>query len=292
MKVLAIDIGGTMLKIAETTLEGEILSIYEEPSEAKKGGPYVIEKVCKWIDSYTGYERIGISTAGQVNSEAGTIVYANENIPNYTGMHVKDIIEGRFKVPVAIENDVNAAAIGEAFYGAGKKEKDFLCLTYGTGIGGAIVIDSSIYKGAAGVAGEFGHILTHPQGKLCGCGKQGCYEQYASTTALIALARAVEPTCKDGKMLFQKIALGNENLKQVVDKWIDELMLGLVTLTHIFNPSCFILGGGILEQDYIIRQINDKIGDLIMPTYKGVNIKKAELGNKAGVLGATYIACK
>ena len=292
MNILAIDIGGTMLKIAEITSEGQIISIYETPSEAKLGGPHVIEKVCSLIENYKGYERIGISTAGQVDSYLGTIIYANDNIPNYTGMEVKKIIEERFKVPVAIENDVNAAALGEAIYGAGQEEKDFLCLTYGTGIGGAIIIERKVYKGADGVAGEFGHLLSHPEGKACGCGYRGCYEQYASTTALIEEAKKIDVTCTNGKVLFEKLHKGDKVLEKVLDQWLNELVVGLVSLTHIFNPSCFILGGGILEQDSIIEAINQKIYSKIMPSYKQVKIKKASLGNKAGVLGAMYLATK
>ncbi|MDF2614889.1 MAG: family transcriptional regulator [Clostridia bacterium] len=292
MKVLAVDIGGTALKIAETTHEGIIISSYEEPTEAKKGGTYIIDKVCRLIKGYKGYDCIGISTAGQVDSRAGTIIFANANIPDYTGMKVKAIISECFGVPVAVENDVNAAALGEAFYGAGKNEKDFLCLTYGTGIGGAIVIDRRIYKGHGGLAGEFGHILLHPEGKNCGCGQKGCYEQYASVTALVSEAKRIDSEYNNGRIIFEQLHKGNMDIKKVVDAWIDEVMIGLASLTHIFNPKCFILGGGVLEEEYIVKQINRKFSCYIMPSYRGVIIEKAKLGNKAGVLGATYIACQ
>lgn len=290
MHIVAVDIGGTMLKIAETTPDGQILSRYEEPSEAKKGGAYVMDKVCRLLEKYEGYSCIGVSTAGQVDSEKGELIYANENIPGYTGMQVKAILESKFKVPVAVENDVNAAALGEAIYGAGKTEKDFLCLTYGTGIGGAIIINRSVYKGAQGVAGEFGHILTHPGDKLCACGHKGCYEQYASTTALVRMAQQVDATCTNGRIIFEKFHQGDGQMKDVLDQWIEEMMIGLTTLTHVFNPSCFILGGGILEQPYIMEALNKRIHEHIMASYGKVQIKRAALGNSAGVLGATYLA--
>ncbi|MGL4798239.1 MAG: ROK family protein [Cellulosilyticaceae bacterium] len=290
MRILAIDIGGTMLKIAETTEDGTIISSYEEPSQAKKGGPYLMEKVCNLIASYKEYDCIGISTAGQVDSEKGEIIYANENIPNYTGMKVVEMLQSRFKVPVVVENDVNAAALGEAIYGAARYEKDFLCLTYGTGIGGAIVMDRKIYKGARGIAGEFGHIVTHPEGLLCGCGHKGCYEQYASTTALLRLASERDGTCTDGRILFRKFNEGNGDMKEVLDSWLDEILIGLTTLIHIFNPSCVLLGGGILEQPYIIETINQRIHHHIMSSYGDVKIRNTELGNRAGLLGASYLA--
>lgn len=290
MKLLAVDIGGTMLKIAKTTPDGKVISHYEEPSEAYKGGSYLMEKVCRLIGAYTDYECIGVSTAGQVDSLKGAIIYANENIPAYTGMQVKDILTNTFKIPVVVENDVNCAALGEAIYGAGKNEKDFLCLTYGTGIGGAIIIDHKIHKGADGVAGEFGHLITHPGGRVCGCGFKGCYEQYASTTALVQLAKRVDFDCTNGRILFERFHQGDYHMKAVIDTWIDEIVIGLVSLTHIFNPSCLILGGGILEQPYIIEAVDAKLHQHVMASYGGVKVKKAALGNRAGLLGASYLA--
>lgn len=289
MKVLAIDIGGTALKVAETTPDGKILSSSEQPSEAKKGGEYVIQKICEIISSYKGYDRIGISTAGQVDSKTGTILYANQNIPHYTGMEVQKVISEKFRVPVAVENDVNAAALGEAFYGVGKDVDDFLCLTYGTGVGGAIIINRNIYGGNKGVGGEFGHIIAHPEGRICGCGQRGCYEQYASTTALVRECLKINSEYDNGRVIFKEVQNGNDKIKEIVDKWIEEIVIGLVSLVHIFNPKCIILGGGILEQPYIINEINNRLYSKIMPCYKDVEIRKAALGNNAGVLGATHI---
>lgn len=124
------------------------------------------------LRDFSGFGRIGISTAGQVNPETGCIVYANENLPAYTGCNVKKFFEDRFGVPTAVENDVNAAAIGEAAFGAGQGFSDFLCLTYGTGIGGAIVLNGSVYRGATCSAGEFGHLVTHAGGKPAGADRR------------------------------------------------------------------------------------------------------------------------
>lgn len=289
MKILAIDIGGTAIKVVELNEEGTILSTKEVASEAKKGGEYLMNKVISLIEEYNDYCSIGISTAGQVDAVNGKIIYANENIPNYTGMPVKDLIEEKFGVPVYVDNDVNAAALGEAHYGSGKDYNDFLCLTYGTGIGGAIIVDGLVYRGNNGVAGEFGHMLTHPNGKLCGCHMHGCYEQYASVTALIREASAIDQSYTNGKILFEKIH-EDERIKQLIDKWTDEVVIGLINLVHVFNPSCIILGGGIMEQELIIEEIRRKIYNTIMPSYRQVQIAKAKLGNRAGALGVGYMA--
>ena len=134
MKILTLDVGGTEIKSALLSNE-KIENYNESPSNGKLGGPYVLQNIINIIDSYQNhYDAIGISTAGQVDSEQGIIIYANDNIPNYTGTKLKEIIQNKYHKPVFIENDVNAAAIGEGALGAGKNERDFLCLTYGTGI--------------------------------------------------------------------------------------------------------------------------------------------------------------
>lgn len=289
MKILALDIGGTAIKVAKTTVHGEILESAEYPSEGKLGGDHIMKVACKIIEGASDYDLIGISTCGQVDTKTGSIVFANDNVPNYTGMQVKKILEEKFKVPVQVENDVNAAALGEAYYGVGREYEDFLCLTYGTGIGGAIIINRHVYGGSKGVAGEFGHIITHPNGLKCTCGQSGCYEQYASTTALVREAMRLDSKYDNGRRIFEAFHLGDESIGKVIDNWIDEVILGLVSLVHIFNPNCLILGGGILSQNYIIGEINNRLLDKLMPSYRGVAIKKAELGNSAGVLGATRI---
>lgn len=285
MKILALDVGGTAIKSA-LILNSKIITYYESPSQAKLGAQYLIKNMYGVIDRYNDdYDVIGISTSGQVNSETGTIIYANDNIPNYTGTNLKELISMKYKKKVHIENDVNAAALGECYYGVGVKHKDFLCLTYGTGIGGAIIINNSIYKGATGSAGEFGHIITHPQGDICNCGQQGCYEIYASTSTLIKNCSCDYSHLINGRLIFAEFHQGNKNIIQVVDNWIDEIIIGLTSIIHIFNPSLIILGGGIMDQTYIIDEINRKIQGKVMTTFQQVSISKALLGNKAGIYG-------
>lgn len=289
MNILSLDVGGTAIKSA-LLYEGKIKSSLEIPSEGKLGGSHIIKNILKTIDFYEDYDVIGISTTGQVDSEQGLIVYANENVPDYTGTPLCKIIQDQYHKPVFVENDVNAAAIGEGFWGAARNEKDYLCLTIGTGIGGAIVLNKQVYKGANGAAGEFGHIITHIDGVHCTCGKSGCYEQYASTTALLHKAIAYDETLTDGYRIFSEMLKGNQAVKQIVDSWIDEIIIGLVTLIHIFNPHSIILGGGIMKQEYILESIRNRIADKIMDNFKDVSIVAAELGNYAGVYGMSVIA--
>lgn len=140
MTTLVLDIGGTAIK-SGLYIDGMLTDIKETPTEASQGSSHVTARAKEIIAAYqqrTPFERIGVSTAGQVNPVRGQIIYANENIPGYTGTKLKGLLEQEFNVPVAVENDVNAAAIGEFVFGAGKGRKNFVCLTYGTGVGGAI----------------------------------------------------------------------------------------------------------------------------------------------------------
>lgn len=290
MKVLALDVGGTAIKTALIS-NGQINRANQFPSEGKLGGPHILHNIMRIIDSYEeDYNVIGISTTGQVDSTKGSIIYANDNVPNYTGTHLSKIITDKYHKPVYVENDVNAAAIGEGYFGAGKKEKDFLCLTYGTGIGGAIVMNKQIYKGNNGVAGEMGHMLTHIAGKECTCGQHGCYEQYASTTALIREAMNYDTNLNNGKLIFSSLENGNSEIKVIVDSWIDEIIYGLINVIHIFNPSCVILGGGIMVQPYILNSIHTRIPGQLMKSFREVKLLTAELGNNAGIYGMAAIA--
>lgn len=286
MKIFAADIGGTSIKYGVTGDSGYIVFFNEVETERKKGGSSILQKLEDIITGYPDIDAISISTAGQVNSEEGYIIYANDNLPNYTGTRIKDLLEVKFNVPVKVENDVNAAALGEKHYGVGKEYRDFLFLTFGTGIGGAIVIDSKLHRGFTGIAGEFGHMNHYPNGINCGCGKRGCYEQYGSTTALIREATKVNPDCTNGRQLFEMIQGGDKRLSEVFDTWTNEVALGIASLIHIFNPPCVILGGGIMEQDLSIKLVSKKVHQHIMGSYSDVKIEKSEFGNKAGLYGA------
>ena len=216
MKIVALDIGGTSIK-SGLWVNDALENLKERDTEALKGGEHVLQRAIELISEYESFDAIGISTAGQVNSKEGVIRYANENIPGYTGMRIKERLEERFKVPVVVENDVNAAAIGEAHFGGGREFNDFLCLTYGTGVGGAIVINKQIYTGAAFSAGEFGSMIIHPEDRIKGDYFSGCYEKYASTTALVARAKAYDESLNNGRTIFERI---DESVIQDIVNWL------------------------------------------------------------------------
>lgn len=286
MKIVAIDIGGTSIKAG--LWDGTKLTrIKHWSTQATSGGLHVMERVKELIGKYHDFDAIGISTAGEVNTEDGSIFYANENIPGYTGMPVKKIMEAKFQVPVAVENDVNAAAMGEMYFGAAKGCSDFLCLTYGTGVGGCIVMNHNVYRGSSYSAGGFGGMVLYPEKKAGTATLEGCYEKCASTTALVKRVKMVDASYDNGKKIFA--AMNDEHVKRELDGWIDDICTGLVTLIYIFNPSTVILGGGIMEQEYLIKEINRKTKGQLSSSLKHVQIFPARLGNLAGMMGAVSL---
>ena len=282
-KIAVVDIGGTAIKSA-LWKNHELYDIFETETEAHLGGQFILNKIKSILKRHGKVDAIGISTAGQVDSQQGSIIYANNNIPEYTGMQIKSTLEEYFCVPVIVENDVNAAAIGEAVFGAGKDEASFICLTYGTGVGGAIVIDRKIYHGNTNSAAEMGAMIIHPEQRDIKVDLfSGCYEKYASTTALVDAMVKINPSLCSGRKIFDR--LEDPLVKETLDKWIVEVSYGLISLIHIFNPNCIILGGGIMNQEYIVRKLREIISVQIMKNYRHVKIIKAQLGNEAGLYG-------
>ncbi len=293
MKIITFDIGGTFIKYALCDENFALSESTKIPTDAKAlGGRKIIEKVIGIIKTVDGLDRVAISTAGQVDSESGTVVYATDNIPGYTGTEIKKMIEAETGILTYVENDVNAAALGEAYFGKAKGCPDFICLTYGTGIGGAVVLGGELYKGAGCSAGEMGHIITHAGGRDCTCGGKGCYECYASASALVETANKISDTELDGVKIFAKENFEKPAIRACVDSWIEEIAAGLISIIYTFNPSLIVLGGGIMNEDYIVDSLNRIISSRLMQSFRNVRIVNSNLGNSAGMLGVAYKASK
>lgn len=292
MRILCFDIGGTFIKYGLCDENFNLLEKDKIPTLAENGGQSIIERVIEIIEQYDSIDRVAVSTAGQVDSENGIVVYSTDNIPYYTGMRVKSLIENKTGIPTFVENDVNSAALGEAHFGAAKGVSDFVCLTLGTGIGGAIFLNNKLYKGSSSSAGELGHMIIHSGGRQCTCGGEGCYECYASASALIKAVNKVSPVELNAFQIFEKENIEKPEIRSEIDKWIDEIIVGLVNIIYIFNPSMIVLGGGIMNEDYIIELIDRKIYTRLMDNFKNVKIVRPKLGNDAGMIGAAYEASK
>ena len=292
MRILAFDIGGTFIKYSLCDEKFELSQSQKVETDAKIGGRKIIERVIEIIKTFDNIDRVAVSTAGQVDSKSGKIVYATDNIPGYTGTDIRGMIEGETGIPVYVENDVNAAALGEMYFGKAKGCTDFLCLTYGTGIGGAVVLNGDLYVGSGCSAGEMGHIITHAGGEDCTCRGKGCYERYASASALVRKVSAITGEELDGVKIFAPENFSKPEIREAVDGWIDEIISGLISITYTFNPSLIVLGGGIMNEDYIVNSITAKMQEMLMQSFRSVKITNSNLGNTAGMLGVAYKASK
>ena len=217
------------------------------------------------------------------------MVGTNGKIPGYEGTQIGRELEEAFGLPVTALNDANAAALGECFAGRAKGMEDVVMLTLGTGVGGGVIIGGKIYGGMRGIAGELGHFTLYQDGEPCACGKRGCYENYASATALVRAAqRAAEETDMDGRTVFGRAAQGDARMLGVISRWLDDVAAGITGLVHIFNPRMVLIGGGISAQEkLLIEPLRQRVLSQVMPRFaQGLCLERASLSNDAGLIGA------
>lgn len=292
MEVSLIDIGGTSIKYARG--DGKKLQDFGEAPTPKQGAKHLMDCLYTILDQLGRVEniqRIGISATGLVDSQKGMVCNRGKNILGYDNHPIRDLIAEKYGVPVCMHNDSNCATLGEATYGAGQKFKDFACLTYGTGVGAGLFLNGDIYEGSRFFAGEVGHMVTHAGGRDCHCGYKGCYERYASVTALIESVKDKTGEQLNGREIFSRLQKEDKQIGFLIDNWIDEIVNGLYTLVRIFDLRDLVLGGGIMEEKYLIDRINKELSDVlssysIKDCYNDTNVHQAQLGNKAGLYGA------
>ena len=283
MNILAIDIGGTMVKYGLISSDGEILSTDKIETEAEKGLENILNKIDNIFKKYKENNPIGVAVSGtgQINGMIGKVIGGNPIIPNWIGANLVKILEEKYNLPAVLENDVNCVALGEKWIGAGKDLSNFICLTIGTGIGGGIILNNQLFRGENFVAGEFGHILI----------KKGEFEQFASTTALIRLVKERTEKTLNGKEIFDLEKKEIVEYQEVISEWIENLTDGLSSIVYCFNPANIILGGGVIGQgEPLINRIKNSLFKKIGPQFKEkLNIIQAKLGNNAGMIGASYL---
>ena len=296
MRYGAVDIGGTKIKYGIVLGDGKIIYRKEIDTNANMGGKKLLKTIVKLIEELLKEEPnlvgIGVSSAGQIDNVKGKVVYATDSIPGWTGMEIKKEVEKVFSIYCKVENDVNCMAMGEKWLGAGRKSNNFICVTLGTGIGGAVVINNKLFTGNNFLGGEFGHIQMVKDGKLCSCGNKGCFEEYASTKALVKLAeKKLNIKGLDGKKIIKEVKRENRDYIFILEEWIDYLTDGLRTLVHIFNPSLIVIGGGISGAGFFLLDLIDKsLNEKLIPSFKkDLKITFAECENDAGILGAVNL---
>ena len=312
-KRIGIDVGGTNVKIALVDGEGKIIYSNSVPTYAQMGYEYTVNNIKQAIrdlmkETNTDakeIEGIGFDFPGQVDYNTGVVKLA-PNIPGWINVPIAQMIEEEFNIPTRIDNDVRCAALGELKFGAGKGCENFVCITVGTGIGSGLVINGQLVRGAANAAGEIGHIkLQMNGGPICGCGDTGCLEAFASGPSIVAMAQEYlkggkstkfrEMAGADGEITPYIVAkaaeAGDPVAKRIFEIVGTYIGMGLVSVINLLNPEKVIIGGGVAAAgDLLLDPIRKTIKERAMVVAgNSVEIVPAELGNSAGVIGASML---
>lgn len=304
---LAVDIGGTFVKIGLVDQEGVFLSTSEYSVSFDGYETPILETVIKssalFLEeagvSSQELRAIGVSATGSINTVKGTVDGSAGHVKNWKGSKIGEEMEKRFHVPVYVLNDANAAALGEVWLGAARGKRNAVAITIGTGVGGGIIVNSELLLGASGFAGEIGHITVQYGAEECCCGNIGCLEQFASMTALVHRVRqaiaegrieGLSQETVDGRVIFREIEKGNEEMIRIADEWMGYIAAGIRGLIHIFNPEIVIIGGGVSSQQKLfIDKVREKVLERVHPEFvPGLEITAAQLANRAGMAGAVY----
>jgi len=314
--IIAVDLGGTQLRAALCTPEGTIHQRVREKTRARQGPEAVlarigqaIEQVWPQPDPTTGgagrgaVRAIGISAPGPLDPFEG-IVLGAPNLPGWENLPLREVVSGRFGVPVHVGNDANVAALAEHRFGAGRGYDDMIYMTISTGIGGGIVLGGRLFLGHKGLAGEIGHTVLQPNGPQCSCGNRGCLEALASGTAIGHQARTLaasgrapailaaaqgEAAQVSARSVGLAAAQGDKVALRLLRQAGRHIGIAIANLMHLFNPQCFVLGGGVTQTGELLFKPIRRAArrNVQVPQYaEGVEIVPAALGEDVGLLGA------
>lgn len=308
---IGVDLGGTNLRAAAATADGALLEEFSIPTEASAGPDAIVEKMAAGIEEvregHSGDELIGVGVGvpGLVRMEEGVIAEA-PNLPGWHEYPLRDRLEARLGRRVIVENDANAAALGEVWLGAGHDVEDLVLLTLGTGVGGGIISEGHIVHGVDGMAGEIGHITVDPNSPWqCGCGNYGCLESDASGTGIV---RKAEAAIREGRsellaaltqseggltplLLARAAGEGDAAAKRIFEEMGRSLGRGLASLINVFNFPLYLIAGGVLASwDLFAPALFEEV-EIRSVTYRNTEtrIERARLGAKAGIFGAARL---
>ena len=289
---VGVDLGGTAIKAGAISAAGEIIERRSIPAELERGPEDLSGRIAELARELNFNGTIGIGVPGLLDRDAGSVIMS-ANLHQIDGFALVDAVAERLGVPsskVALENDANVAALGEAWAGAGKEEDDFLLVTLGTGVGGGVVLGGELQTGEGGLAGEIGHICVTPGGLLCGCGKRGCLETLASATAARRRAKELGLT-EDLPQLSSEARSGDSKAKELFFEIGRDLGRGLAAPTVLLDLRVYVIGGGFgaaldLLRPGIEAGLEERAYGRVAADYK---ILRATLGADAGWVGAARI---
>ena len=298
-RAVALDIGGTKIAVATVREDGEIVREASVPTESERGfasgvsrmreGILALVRDSGWTaDSLDG---IGVGCAGPLDPVRGTI----DNpftLPGWEGGNIVAALGDAFACPVALENDADAALLGECWRGAGQGKDPVLMLTFGTGIGGAALVAGALLRGAGGAHPELGHVIADPSGPSCYCGARGCLESLASGTAFHTAAERAG--FGDARRLLSRAAAGDPAASALRARGLAATANAALSLLHALLPERVILGGGMMDEHYepFAEAVRGAIARATALPGRGVSVARAELGNRAGLVGAARLVFK
>ncbi len=308
---IGIDLGGTNIVVGIVNNDGKIIAQDSVPTLAGRSYVEIVKDMVILSEklvvqnglSMNDIKAVGIGCPGSVDYEKGTLVYANNlgfhNVP------LREEFQKYYNIPVELENDANAAAYGE-YVASGDNSDVFVAVTLGTGVGGGIILNNKIFRGSNGAGAELGHITLVHNGAPCSCGKKGCWESYASVTALISQTKAAmanhpesimhkiaeEHGAVSGRTAFDAAKMGDAIGLKVVEKYIEYVADGIVGIVNIFQPDKLVIGGGISKEgDYLLNPIKAYVEKYdYNKDFKRTDILTATLRNDAGIVGAALAA--
>jgi glucokinase len=308
--LIGIDLGGTNVRAGAVTKDGHLLHWKDGPIEASRGPETGLQTISRLVDEVKAQvdqpvAALGIGSTGPLDRQRGCIQNPY-TLPGWENVDIVSPLKEKFCVPVALENDADAAALGESWVGAGRGVPRMLMVTIGTGVGTALILNGEIYRGLGGEHPEGGHIIIDPSGPECYCGARGCWESLVSGPAIARFARVADtlhssllyekcqgnPENIDAAMVFDGARQGDALCTQLVEQTADYIALGLISTIMLTLPDCIVLTGGILRSyDLLKERIRSVIArhDVIIPATK-VKIQPALLGQQAGMFGAARAA--
>jgi glucokinase len=307
---IGVDLGGTSIKMGVVSNEGKIKTKLSLPTKAKRGPEFVIKQIVYGIKelekkSKVKIEGVGIGSPGSIIQKKGTV----ENPPNLPGwkkVHLGKLVSKATGLNVTVDNDANAAAIGEMIYGAGKNMNSFIMVTLGTGVGGGIIIDRKIYRGERGAAGEIGHITVNYNGRKCKCGSRGCVETYIGNSYLIDEVKKNLPKHKNSKIrkiinddlsllspkvISEAFESGDDYAAEIIEQAGKMLGYGIASVVNLLDISNIIIGGGVAGFGKpLFSAVKGSVKERVMIPFKGnISVRRAKLKNDAGIKGAASL---
>jgi glucokinase len=294
MFAMGIDVGGTNLRVGLIDSNGQLLLSFKEhtPTASTELFLGTLVKLVEQVRSESGLSiaGLGIGWPGTVNHETGTVI-ETPNLQTFRNFPLIQEISKRVGLPCKLENDAKCAALAEKKFGASQDLHDFLLLTFGTGIGGAIFANSALVRGKSGLAGEIGHFCLYPKGLECSCGSRGCFEKYCSAIALEKRAQARFQKSFSAREILDN-SQTNPEFRVLIEEYVDDLALALGSLTNIFDPEAIVFSGGLFTMGGgpILERLRENLGRQgFQSMKKNLQLLPSTLGGKAGIIGAASL---